>query len=136
MLIVDDDAMIASLLAEILEDMGYHVCPIAATEDEAVATAIRCKPGLMIVDEQLREGTGTSAVERILLTGPIPYVFIGGASVHREQKRKTVLQKPFLALDLVQAIRNAVGDADAPSAGMIAGQSENQSYDESNSCDA
>ena len=56
--------MIAMLLAEVLEDMGNWVSAIAATEEDAVTAAISCKPGLMIVDEHLREGTGL-AVERI-----------------------------------------------------------------------
>ena len=64
-LVVEDDAMIGMLLAEMLEDMGYTVCAVVATEEDAVADAARCKPGLMIVDEQLREGSGVSAMERI-----------------------------------------------------------------------
>ena len=59
-LVVEDDAMIGMLLAEMLEDMGFEVCAIAATENAAVADAANCKPGLMIVDEHLREGNGIS----------------------------------------------------------------------------
>jgi DNA-binding response OmpR family regulator len=114
-LVIEDDAMIGILLAEMLEEMGYGVCAIAATEDDAVAHAARCKPGLMIVDQELREGTGTSAVERILRSGPVPCVFISGAPVHPATLGKNVLQKPFLEQDLVRAIRCVVTGADAPS---------------------
>jgi CheY-like chemotaxis protein len=40
-LVVEDDAMIGILLAEMLGDMGYNVCAVAATEDDAVADAAR-----------------------------------------------------------------------------------------------
>lgn len=96
--------MIGMLLAEMLDSMGYEVCAIAATEEDAVAGATRCKPGLMIVDEHLREGSGVSAVQRILRTGPVPCVFISGAPMHRNGPGATVLQKPFLEADLVRAI--------------------------------
>ena len=35
------------VLAEMLGEMGYDVCAIASTEEEAVADATRCLPGLM-----------------------------------------------------------------------------------------
>ena len=35
-LVVEDDAMIGMLLGEMLEEMGYDVCAIAATEEDAV----------------------------------------------------------------------------------------------------
>jgi CheY-like chemotaxis protein len=38
-LIVDDDALIAMFLAELLEGMGHRVCASVATEAEAVAIA-------------------------------------------------------------------------------------------------
>jgi CheY-like chemotaxis protein len=113
-LVVEDDAMIGMLLAEMLGDMGYNVCAIAATEDDAVVSAVRCKPGLLIVDEQLREGTGAAAVDRILRTGPIPCVFISGASVPPSRPDAHVLRKPFLEDDLVRAIQEVVDRSNAP----------------------
>lgn len=113
-LVVEDDAMIGLLLAEMLEEMGYAVCAIAATEEDAVADAAQFKPGLMIVDQMLREGTGMSAVERILRRGPVPCVFISGAPAHMAKLGASVLQKPFLEEDLVRAIRYVVDEAGAP----------------------
>jgi two-component system, response regulator PdtaR len=113
-LVIEDDAMIGMLLAEMLGEMGYDVCAVAATEDGAVAEAARCKPGLMIVDEHLLEGSGTSAVERILRSGPVPCVFISGAPAHPSRKGTTRLQKPFLEKELVKAIRHVVNAADTP----------------------
>jgi DNA-binding response OmpR family regulator len=113
-LIVEDDAMIGMLLAEMLQDMGYHVCAICATEEDAVFSAGRVKLGLMIVDEHLRAGSGRSAVERILRNGPVPCVFMGGAMETQGRYAANVLQKPFIEDDLIRAIQHVVGDADAP----------------------
>jgi DNA-binding response OmpR family regulator len=110
-LVVEDDALIGMLLAEMLEEMGYTVCAVVATEEDAVADAARCKPGLMIVDEQLREGSGVSAMERILRTSRVPCVFISGAPVRRTRPGAGILQKPFFEQDLVRAIRYVVGSA-------------------------
>jgi two-component system, response regulator PdtaR len=113
-LVVEDDAMIGMLLAEMLGDMGYNVCAIAPTEDRAVDDAARCKPGLMIVDEHLLEGSGVSAVDRILQAGPVPCVFISGAPVRPKRPGATVLRKPFMEEDLVRAIRQVIRGPDAP----------------------
>jgi two-component system, response regulator PdtaR len=113
-LVVEDDAMIGMLLAEMLGEMGYDVCAIASTEEEAVADATRCLPGLMIVDEQLLEGSGLSAVARILQTRAVPCVFISGAPAYPKRPGTTVLQKPFLEEELVRAIQYVVNSANAP----------------------
>jgi len=113
-LIVEDDAIIGIVLTEMLEDMGYDVCAVSATEDGAVADAARYRPGLMIVDEHLREGSGVSAVDRILRDGPMPCVFISGAFEHRARAGTMSLQKPFAEADLVRAILCVVDCADMP----------------------
>ncbi len=43
-LIVEDDRMISRLLAEMLKDLGYAVCAVAATEEEAVAKRLGTNP--------------------------------------------------------------------------------------------
>jgi DNA-binding response OmpR family regulator len=67
-LVVEDDALIGMLFADVLAAMGHDVCAIEATEADAVAAAARYKPDLMIVDARLRDGSGVSAVEEILRT--------------------------------------------------------------------
>ena len=113
-MIVEDDAIIGMLLAEMLQEMGYDVCAVAATEEDAVANAERFKPGLMIVDEHLGAGSGRSAVTRIFQEGPIPCVFISGGLVPAGMSGTTVLQKPFLEADLIRAVQRVVGVDHAP----------------------
>jgi len=62
-LVVDDDALIATLLAETLAGLGYDICAIEATEAGTVTSALSCRPDLMIVDVHLGSGCGVAAVE-------------------------------------------------------------------------
>ena len=109
-LVVEDDAMIAMLLAETLADLGHAVCAIAATEADAVAAAALEQPGLMIVDAGLSEGDGVSAVATILLAGFVPHVFVTGdpLRVRALCPGAIVLQKPFFEPELVHAIERAL----------------------------
>lgn len=108
-LVVEDDALIGMLLADMLEEMGYSVCEVVGTQNDAVASAARCKPDLMIVDAQLREGSGMAAVDDITRTGFVPHVFVSGdiAGVLAVKPSATVLAKPFSEAGLERAIQLA-----------------------------
>ena len=109
-LLVEDDALIAVLLAELLGGMGYEVCSIASTEAEAVTAAARYEPDLMIVDDRLGRGSGVSAVEEICRTRRIPHVFVSGNpdSVRFRHPDATVIGKPFRDTQLFGAIATAL----------------------------
>ena len=108
--------LIVMLLAELLAGMGHNVCATAASEAEAVIAATRYRPDLMIVDANLGQGSGISAVEEILRAGPIARLFISG-DAERVQARKpgeVVLGKPFRPAELVKAIEIALLTAATP----------------------
>lgn len=108
-LIVEDDAFIGMLLVQVLEQMGFTVCAVEATEAAAVTAALHHKPGLMIVDSQLREGSGILAVDKICRSRFIPHVFVSGdvEAVLAQRPGSVVLQKPFREKDLASAIERA-----------------------------
>jgi two-component system, response regulator PdtaR len=110
-LIIEDEPMVAMLLAEVLISMGYDVCGVESTEADAVATAARCGPDLMIVDVWLNEGNGVSAIAEILRAGPMPHFFVSGdtAGVRALKSDAVVMQKPFREQDLARAIDRALG---------------------------
>jgi two-component system, response regulator PdtaR len=114
-LVVEDDALMGTLLAEVLAGMGYDVCAIEATEANAVAAAVRCAPDLMIVDAWLREGSGVSAVAEILRTGPVAHVFVSGDILRLKAMSPgaVMLQKPFREAELGVAIQQAFDAAAA-----------------------
>lgn len=109
-LVVEDNTVIAMLLAELLAGMGHDVCAIAATEAEAVIAAARSKPDLMIVDAGLGQGSGISAVEEIVQAGPIAHLFITGDAERVQERRPdaVVVRKPFRRSELVRAIDKAL----------------------------
>jgi len=106
-MIVEDDAMIAMVLAEILEEMGHDVCSIAVSETEAVAEALRLRPELIIADLRLRHGSGVAVIDRIC---PTAHIFISGdvAGIRAFRPNAVTLQKPFREPDLITAIDNAL----------------------------
>lgn len=109
-LLVEDDAIIAMALADLLKGMGHEVCGIAETEAEAVAAAGRCKPDLMIVDANLYEGSGIAAVANILLGGFVPHFFMTGDPFQVQElvPGAIILRKPFRPNDLTYAIERSL----------------------------
>lgn len=76
-LIIEDDALIAMGLEELLAEHGYEVCGVARTSDEAVALAQVRQPGLLLADVQLAQGTsGIDAVNAIADRLDIPAIFV------------------------------------------------------------
>ena len=118
-LVVEDNAIIGMLLGEMLADMGHDVCGIERTEADAVAAAVRCKPDLMIVDARLGDGSGVKAIRTILLSGPMPHLFISGTDVEANLPDTVVLQKPFHERQLVGAIERVLDSNKAPAAPRV-----------------
>jgi DNA-binding response OmpR family regulator len=109
-LVVEDEPLLGELLAEMLETMGHEVCGVENTEAEAVASAARCKPDLMIVDAWLRDGSGVSAMEKICKSGFIPHFFVSGdiSRITASRRGAVMVQKPFRESDLASAIGRAL----------------------------
>ena len=112
-LVIEDDALIAMLLSELLAGMGHDVCATAATEADAVIAATRHRPDLMIVDARLGGGSGVSAVEEILRAGPVAHLFISGDAekVQTRQPDAVVVRKPFRKAELARAIDTSLAAA-------------------------
>jgi CheY-like chemotaxis protein len=112
-LVVEDDAVIGTLLAEMLTGMGHDVCGIEATEADAVSAAARCKPDLMIVDVSLGEGSGVTAIDAIHVAGPVPHVFVSGdiSGIRALRPGSIFIRKPYREADLARVIQQALGAA-------------------------
>jgi CheY-like chemotaxis protein len=116
-LVVEDDPMIGMLLAEMLESMGHDVCAIETTEAAAVTAAAQYKPDLMIVDARMGDGSGVSAVDKILRTGFVPHLFMSGniSKVKALRPDAVVIEKPFREPELTRAMQRALDIAATPS---------------------
>jgi CheY-like chemotaxis protein len=109
-LVIEDDALIALLLEDLLAGMGHVVCATAATQAEAISAAHCHRPDLMIADVRLRSGNGVSAVTEILRAGPVPHVFLSGdpADVVARCPDAIVVAKPFRPSLFAKAVDRAL----------------------------
>jgi CheY-like chemotaxis protein/DNA-directed RNA polymerase specialized sigma24 family protein len=76
-LIIEDEPMIAIDLADLVTGLGHDVCETARTAKEAVAIFRKHRPGLVLADIQLADGSsGLDAVNEILKSFDVPVIFI------------------------------------------------------------
>ena len=76
-LIIEDEPMIAMDLESIVEGLGHRVTGVARTHAEAVGAADQHKPGLVLADIQLADGSsGLDAVNEMLGSFAVPVIFI------------------------------------------------------------
>lgn len=109
-LIIEDQFLIATLIEEILRDLGYTSFDLAEREAEAIAAAERMCPELIIADQRLTDGTGVAAVRTICAERAIPVVFV---SEYQDEVRRLVpdailVGKPFGERTLREAVAQAI----------------------------
>jgi CheY-like chemotaxis protein len=76
-LIIEDEPMIAMDLESIVEGLGHRVAGVARTHTEAVSAVSKEKPGLVLADIQLADGSsGLDAVNEMLGSFEVPVIFI------------------------------------------------------------
>ena len=76
-LIIEDEPFIALDIQTLVEDLGHRVVNIARTHKEAVRAVEAHKPGLILADIQLADGSsGLEAVNQILGEFEVPVIFI------------------------------------------------------------
>ena len=109
-LIIEDDALIAQLVEIILLDEGFASVDIAMTATEAVNSANRCWPALIVSDVELHESNGLEAVSLIQAAGTVPVIFVTGCPGEVQQRLPTasVLIKPFKTTELASLIQQKI----------------------------
>ena len=76
-LVIEDEPMIAMDLESIVEGLGHKVMAVARTHAEALKAIAHEKPGLVLADIQLADGSsGINAVNEILQSIELPVIFI------------------------------------------------------------
>ena len=76
-LVIEDEPLIAFDLEGLVESLGHKVLGIARTHAEAVALAKVKRPGLILADIQLADGSsGLDAVNELLGAFEVPVIFI------------------------------------------------------------
>jgi len=112
-LIIEDEPIIALDLEAIVEELGHHVTKIVRTRAEARSVIAGDRPGLVLADVQLADGSGSGldAVRDIRSRFDVPVVFVTAYPERlgvRERPEPTFLiAKPFQ----VEAVKVAVSRA-------------------------
>jgi DNA-directed RNA polymerase specialized sigma24 family protein/CheY-like chemotaxis protein len=76
-LIIEDETFIAMDIEALVESLGHNVIGIARTHNEAIALAKQKRPGLILADIQLADGSsGLDAVNELLGALEVPVIFI------------------------------------------------------------
>lgn len=114
-LIVEDEYILAIILKENLESLGYEVLDIIDSGEIAMATAARLRPNLVLMDIRLRgETDGIQAAEQIWQELQIPVIYVTGYSDRSTVARATLtspfgyILKPVREKELYVAIQTAL----------------------------
>jgi CheY-like chemotaxis protein len=117
-LIVEDEALVASYIEEVLAESGFRVAGIAASGPEALSLAEETKPQLALVDIRLTgpiDGIELACLLRQKFA--LPAIFLSGMAdqetTHRAQIAEPLgfLRKPFRPSQVFNAIERALSQA-------------------------
>ncbi|WP_284126574.1 response regulator [Parerythrobacter aestuarii] len=76
-LIIEDEPLISMQLEDLVRSLGHDIAGTAATRTQAQEAVASSKPGLVLADIQLADGSsGLDAVDDILALGEVPVIFI------------------------------------------------------------
>ena len=109
LLVVEDDAMIGMLLADMLDELGYTVAAEAASIDEALEATRKTDFDLAILDADLK-GRSVSPVADALVARDIRFVCVTGYGDHGlpAYRDRPTLRKPFQIDALKRALQERV----------------------------
>jgi len=107
LMIVEDEALVALVLRDVLSEAGYEVLDLTDRHAEALQVARERQPDLALVNIRLAgQDDGIVLAEKLKSLG-IPTLFISG-QVSRARSARTVaigsMPKPYDAADMVVAV--------------------------------
>ena len=117
-LIVEDEALVASYIEEVLAESGFRVAGVAASGPEALSLAEETQPRLARVDIRLTgpiDGIELACVLRQKFG--IPAIFLSGLADDETTRRAAIaeplgfLPKPFRPSQVFNAIERALSQA-------------------------
>lgn len=114
-LVVDDEALIAMVLEDMLADLGCDVVGPAASIAEALSLIVAGTIDAALVDINLR-GVPSDPVAHRLHELAIPFAFVTGMADRRQDAFADVpvLQKPFSAGEIERVVGGLLGASRPP----------------------
>lgn len=118
LLVVEDESIVAMDLADLLEEMGYHVCATVDNGQEALSSAMQNKPDLILMDIVIKgDMDGVETAHQMARRFQVPVVFLTAYSDASTVTRAAqaapygYLTKPYQAKELRAAVEIALHKA-------------------------
>lgn len=111
-LVVEDEALIALLLEDMLQDLGHAVVGPALRLEEGLRLAASAEFDLAVLDVNLG-GQPSTPIARALEARGIPFLFAtgyGAEGLLPEYRRSGLLRKPFTQGDLAKGLAQALAE--------------------------
>ena len=102
-LVVEDEALIALMLEEMLDELGYEMIGPAATNEEAIRLAHAARIDVALLDINLGRDGDSRVVAEVLKSRGIPFAFVTGyerSSWKDAFNEVKLMRKPFSAPQL------------------------------------
>jgi CheY-like chemotaxis protein len=109
-LIVEDEALVAMLIEDIVLDLGHEVAAIAGRLEDGLEKARALDLGCAVLDLNLN-GERTYPIAAALRARGVPFLFVtgyGAAGLEPGWEDEIVLQKPFQPYELAQSLARAL----------------------------
>ena len=113
--LVEDEALIRMMTAEMLEELGHRVVAEAGTIKAAEPLARTAEFDLAVLDINIG-GSYVTPIAQIIADRGLPFIFISGYGSEgrpRSFQNRPALRKPFLIESLSQMIEKTLGDGPA-----------------------
>ena len=107
LMIVEDDALVAIVLRDELQDAGYNLLDLTDRQDEALQVAKADKPHLALVNIALAGGDDGIELSEHLKAMGIPVLLISGQASRASSARTVAIgsmPKPYNAAEMVVAV--------------------------------
>ncbi|HUC66947.1 MAG TPA: response regulator [Stellaceae bacterium] len=120
-LVVEDDALVASYIQEVLEESGFAIAGVASSGPEAMSLASNTRPELALVDIKLAGPMDGIEVARLMRSRfNVLSIFLSGICDPETMERaKTAgplgfLEKPFRPSQVFNALQRALAELQQP----------------------
>jgi CheY-like chemotaxis protein len=109
-LVVDDEPDVRQVVAEFLQEVGYHV--VQAESGAAALDALRTDDGinLLITDIRMPDMSGVELADHAAVQFPLLKIILISGYTVTHQLRRRFLRKPFRMRELVAAVRAELGE--------------------------
>lgn len=108
-LIIEGNMLIGCEISKRLTELGFDGLDHVWTEEDAVSTASRRPPDLIVIGDAIQSGDGIAAARRICASRDVPVLLVTRDVIRKSQRmgQGAVLDGPFSFSKMDEAIQEA-----------------------------